>query len=338
MRAVILPQLGGPEHLQITTVPTPVPGRGQVRVKLQTSALNRRDVWITLGKYPNIHLPCILGSDGAGVVEQIGPEVDPALLGKEVVIYPAYDWGDEPRFPSSTFRVLGMPDQGTFAEFICVTQAHVFPKPAFLGWEQAAAVPLAGLTSWRAVITQAGVRAGETVLVTGIGGGVATFALQWAVKLGARVFVTSSDPEKLQRARELGAAGGVNYREGDWSKQLAALSGGVDVVIDGTGGPAFQGYFPLVKPAGRIVIYGATAGNPPQGLEMARLFFRQMQIRGSTMGSPAEFAAMLQFLTEQRIEPVVDQVFPITEAVAAHRHLQAAKQMGKVVLRQTGDQ
>ncbi|MFO1430307.1 MAG: zinc-binding dehydrogenase [Candidatus Competibacteraceae bacterium] len=337
MRALVLPQLGGPEHLLITTVPTPVPGPGQVRVKLQTSALNRRDVWITLGKYPNIHLPCILGSDGAGVVEQTGPEVDPALLGQEVLIYPAYDWGDEPRFPSPTFRVLGMPDQGTFAEFICVPRAHVFPKPAFLSWEQAAAVPLAGLTSWRAVVTQAGVHAGDTVLVTGIGGGVATFALQWAVKLGARVFVTSGAPEKLRRARELGAAGGVNYREGDWSRQLAALSGGVDVVIDGTGGPAFQGYFSLVKPAGRIVIYGATAGNPAQGLEMARLFFRQMQIRGSTMGSTAEFAAMLQFLTEYRIEPVVDRVFPMTEAVAAHRHLQAAQQMGKVVLRQTGD-
>jgi NADPH:quinone reductase-like Zn-dependent oxidoreductase len=118
---------------------------------------------------------------------------------------------------------------------------------------------------------------------------------------------------------------------------LAELSGGVDVVIDGTGGPAFQGYFPLIKPAGRIVIYGATAGNPPEGLEMARLFFRQMQIRGSTMGSPAEFAAMLQFLTEHRIEPVVDRVFALTEAVAAHRHLQAAQQMGKVVLRQAGN-
>ncbi len=250
MRAVVLPQLGGPEHLQITTVPTPVPGSGQVRVKLQTSALNRRDVWITLGKYPNIHLPCILGSDGAGVVEQIGSEVDPALLGQEVVIYPAWDWGDEPRFPSPTFRVLGMPDQGTFAEFICVPQAHVFPKPAFLSWEQAAAAPLAGLTSWRAVITQAEVRSGETVLVTGIGGGVATFALQWAVKLGARVFVTSGDPAKLQRARELGAAGGVNYREGDWSKQLAALSGGVDVVIDGTGGPDLPRLF-FLDEAGR---------------------------------------------------------------------------------------
>ena len=337
MKAVVLPQLGGPEHLQMTTVATPVPGPGQVRVKLQTSALNRRDVWVTLGKYPNIRLPCILGSDGAGVVEQIGPEVDPALLGQEVVIYPAWDWGDDPRFPNPTFRVLGMPDQGTFAEFICVPRAHVFPKPAFLSWEQAAAAPLAGLTSWRAVVTQAAVCPGETVLVTGIGGGVATFALQWAVKLGARVFVTSGSPEKLERARALGAAGGVNYRESDWGKQLAALSGGIDVVIDGTGGPVFQGYFSLIKPAGRIVIYGATAGNPSEGLEMARLFFRQMQIRGSTMGSPAEFAAMLRFLTEHRIEPVVDRVFPLAEVVAALQHLQAAKQMGQVLLRQTGD-
>ena len=334
MKAVILRQLSGPDQLRIEEIPTPEPGPGQVRVRLRASALNRRDVWITLGQYPGIRLPCTTGSDGAGVVDQIGPDAPAALLGQEVVIYPAYDWGDNPRFPGPTFRVLGMPDPGTFADCICVPAGHVFPKPAHLDWEQAAAIPLAGLTSWRALMTQAAAQPGETVLVTGIGGGVATFALKWAVALGARAFVTSGDEAKLEQARRMGAAGGVNYRAEDWDKQLAKLTGGVDVVIDGTGGPAFRGCFSVLKPGGRLVVYGATAGNPPTGLEMARLFFRQASIIGSTMGSPAEFAAMLRFVSEHRIEPVVDRVFPFNEAVAAHQRLLAAEQLGKIVLRQ----
>ena len=334
MKAVVLPQLGGPEQLRITDVATPVPGPGQARVNLRASALNRRDVWITLGLYPSIRLPCITGSDGAGVVDQVGTGVDPEVLGREVVVYPAYDWGDDPRFPGPNFRVLGMPDQGTLAEFICVPLHHVFPKPASLSWEQAAAVPLAGLTSWRTVVTQAAVRAGETVLVTGIGGGVATFALHWALALGARVFVTSGSSHKIERAVGLGAVGGVNYQDSDWAKQLVKLSGGIDVVIDGTGGSAFKGCFSALNPAGRIIVYGATAGNPPEGLELARLFFRHLQIRGSTMGTLEEFAAMLQFMSEHRIEPVVDRVFVLDEAAAAYQHLRAAEHMGKVVLQQ----
>ena len=334
MKAVILDQLGGPEQLHIGDVATPEPGPNQVRVRLQASALNRRDVWITLGQYPGIRLPCTTGSDGAGVVDKLGPAAPADCLGREVVIYPAYDWGEDPRFPGPTFRVLGMPDPGTFAEYICIPAGHAFPKPAFLSWEQAAAIPLAGLTAWRALMTQGAARAGETVLVTGIGGGVATFALKWAVALGARVFVTSGDEAKLEQARRMGAAGGVNYRAGDWDKQLAKMTGGVDVVIDGTGGPAFKGCFSVLKPAGRLVIYGATAGNPPAGLEMAKLFFRQARIIGSTMGSPAEFAAMLRFVAEHRIEPILDRVFPLDQAVAAHQRLLAAEQFGKIVLRQ----
>ena len=334
MKVVILPQLGGPGQLRIADTATPEPGPGQVRVRLRASALNRRDVWITLGQYPGIRLPCTTGSDGAGVVDQLGPDAPVELLGREVMIYPAYDWGEDPRCPGPTFRVLGMPDPGTFADYICVPAGHVFPKPAFLSWEQAAAIPLAGLTAWRALMTQAAARPGETVLVTGIGGGVATFALKWAVALGARTFVTSGDDAKLEQARRMGAAGGVNYRADDWSKQLAKLTGGVDVVIDGTGGPAFKDCFSLLKPAGRLAVYGATAGNPPAGLEMAKLFFRQARIIGSTMGSPAEFAAMLRFVAEHRIEPILDRVFPLDQAVAAHQRLLAAEQFGKIVLRQ----
>ena len=188
-----------------------------------------------------------MGSDGAGIVDQLGPDVPTELLGQEVVIYPAYDWGSDPRFPSPTFRVLGMPDPGTFAEYLCVPAGHVSAKPEHLNWEQAAAIPLAGLTAWRALMTQAATQPGETVLVTGIGGGVATFALKWAVALGAKVFVTSGDDAKLGQAQQMGAAGGVHYRAEDWDKQLAKLTGGVDVVIDGTGGPSFKGCFSVLK-------------------------------------------------------------------------------------------
>ncbi len=332
MKAVILTQIGGPDQLQVTEVETPEPASDQVRVRLSASALNHRDVWITLGQYPGIRLPCILGSDGAGVVDQIGSEAPSALLGQDVVIYPAYNWGENPRFPNPAFRVLGMPDPGTFAEYLCVPARHVFPKPPHLSWEQAAAIPLAGLTAWRALMTQGAAQPGETVLVTGIGGGVASFALKWAVALGARVFVTSGDPAKLEHARLMGAAGGVNYRDSAWAKQLANLSGGVDVVVDGTGGSTFPGCFSVLRPGGRLVVYGATAGNPPIGLEMARLFFRQAQIIGSTMGSPVEFAAMLRFVSEQRIEPVLDRVVALDQAVAAHQRLLAAQQLGKIVL------
>lgn len=227
-----------------------------------------------------------------------------------------------------------MPDPGTFAEFICVPASHVFPKPDFLSWEQAAAIPLAGLTSWRALMTQAAAQPGETVLITGIGGGVATFALKWAVALGARVVVTSGTAAKLEQARQLGAVDGVDYHTENWPKQvLDRTGGGVDVIIDGTGGAGFQDCFSTLKVGGRFVIYGATAGNPPKGLEMARLFFRQAHIIGSTMGSPMEFAAMLHFVVEHRIEPVIDQVFSLDDAVAAHQRLLAAEQIGKIVLR-----
>lgn len=332
MKAVVLSKLGGPEQLTLTEVPMPEPGSGQIRVKLRASALNRRDVWITLGQYAKIRLPCIMGSDGAGMIDKLGPDTPAALLGREVIIYPAYDWGSDTRFPSPTFRVLGMPDPGTFAEYICVPADHVFPKPEFLNWEQAAAIPLAGLTAWRALMTQGAAQPGETVLVTGIGGGVATFALKWAAALGARVFVTTGNPEKLAHARQLGAIDGIDYHDEAWPKRLAELTGGVDVIIDGTGGPSFQGCFSALKPGGRLVVYGSTAGNP-DSMDLVRLFFRQVRIVGSTMGSPDEFAAMLQFVNQHRIEPVIDQVFTLDEAVAAHQRMLAAQQLGKIVLR-----
>ncbi len=332
MRAVVLQEIGKPENVRVEEVPTPSPAAGQVRVKLEASALNRRDVWITLGAYPRIKLPSISGSDGAGVIDAVGEGVDSSMVGREVVIYPARDWGSDPRCGGANFRVLGMPDQGTFAEFICVPAPDVVAKPAHLSWVQAAAFPLAGLTAWRALVTHGEVQKGQKVLVTGIGGGAAGFALLWAKYHGAEVYVTSGSDEKLTAARGLGAKGGVNYHTAGWDKALREMSGGIDIVIDSAGGTVVNQALNTLNNGGRFVFFGATLGNPPDGLEMAKLFFRQVRIQGTTMGRPEEFAAMVEFINRHRIEPVVDQTFKFTDAAAAYQRMFAAEQMGKLVL------
>ena len=332
MRAVVLHEIGSPANVRVEEVPTPTPGPGEVRVALRASALNRRDVWITVGAYPRIKLPSISGSDGAGVIDAVGAGVDGAHVGREVVIYPARDWGDDPRCGGPRFRVLGMPDQGTFAEFICVPVNDVLPKPAHLGWAEAAAFPLAGLTAWRAAVTHGEVQPGQKVLVTGIGGGAAGFALLWAKHHGAEVFVTSSSEEKLARAQALGAAGGVNYRTPGWEKTLREMSGGIDLIIDSAGGTVVNQALNTLNNGGRFIFFGATLGNPPDGLEMAKLFFRQVRIQGTTMGRPEEFAAMVKFINAHRITPVVDHCYPLGEAATAYQRMYASEQMGKLVL------
>ena len=333
MKAIVLSETGGPDKLLVQDVVTPIPGPGQVRVHLQAAALNRRDFWICKGLYPNIELPSVLGADGAGTIESVGAGVDNKLIGNEVIIFPAYNWGDDARFSGEDYRILGMPAQGTFAEYICVPRENVNPKPAHLDWEQTASISLAGLTAWRAIVTKAGLRQGQKVLITGIGGGVATMCLLLALGLGAEVYVSSSSDEKIERAKALGAKAGVNYTHEDWHVELRALCGGVDVVIDGNVGPAFQPCLKSLNPAGRYIIYGATQGNPPQGMNIAQLFFRQIRVEGTTMGTSEEFAAMLQFVSDKKIEPVIDKVFDFEDAVAAHEYIGAGTQMGKIVLR-----
>lgn len=332
MKAVVLHETGGPDKLRVEEVATPEPGPGEVRIALRASALNRRDFWITVGAYPRIRFPAIAGSDGAGLIDKVGAGVPASRVGEEVVLYPARDWGDDWRCGGASFRVLGMPDQGTLAEYICAPAENVFAKPAHLSWMQAAAFPLAGLTAWRAVVTHGEVQPGQKVLVTGIGGGVATFALLWAKYHGASVYVTSGSEEKLEQARRLGAAGGVSYRTADWGKQIREMSGGIDLVIDSAGGNVVNAALNTLNNGGRFVFFGATLGNPPEGLEMAKLFFRQIRIQGTTMGSPAEFDAMVAFINKHRIEPVVDQIYKLDDAVTAFKRLEVSDQMGKLVL------
>ncbi len=330
MKALVLAGINQP--LQWQEAADPVPASGEVVVAIEGAALNHRDLWIQKGQYAGLKFPIILGSDGCGRVEQCGEGVDAAWQGKEVIINPALDWGGRAAAQADDFRILGLPDNGTFAEKVSVPASQLVPKPVHLDAVHAAALPLVGLTAYRAVFARCALQAGERVLVTGIGGGGAIFALQYALAAGATVFVTSGSDAKVARAVELGAAGGVNYKEAGWDKKLKALAGGgFDVTIDSAGGDGFLSLVELAAPGGRIAFFGATAGDPGK-LPMRRIFWKQLSILGTTMGSPADFAAMVAFVEQHRIVPLADHVFPMAEGNAALAAMERAEQFGKIAL------
>ena len=328
MQAAILQEINQP--LVIGQRETPKPKAGEVLVRLKAAALNRRDYWITQGLYPGIHSGVIQGSDGAGIVEAVGSEVDMHWVDREVVINPGLEWGDNHQVQSEQFHILGMPTDGTFAEAIVVPVSAIYEKPSHLDWQQAAALPLAGVTAYRAV-SRAEVSAGTLVLVTGIGGGVALMAMQLSLALGARVLVTSSSQEKLERARELGALGGYQYSQDDWEKQILREHGMVDAVIDGAGGTGYRHLLQLAGPGARVVNYGATAG-PPEKVDLFKLFWKQLKLIGSTMGTPQDFEQMLELVSRHHVEPVVDSSYPLEEVNQALRKMADSSQFGKLVL------
>ena len=325
MLAVELQRFGGPEGLVAVELPDPEPGPGEARVDLVAAALNRRDWWIRRGG--NVALPVVLGSDGAGVVSALGSGVEDIEVGDEVVINPSLGWGDAEEAAGPDFRILGVPDQGTYAERIVVSASQLRPRPRGYSWIEAAAMPLGGLTAWRAVVTHGEAWPGRTLLVPGAGGGVATFVIQIAAALGARVLVTSSSTEKLERARLLGADGGANYRESDWPERL----GPVEAVVDSVGGASWPGALRALRPGGRLVSFGDTEGEVAK-VDLARVFLSWIRIQGTTMGSPREFDSLLRHVAGARWRPVVDSVFPLRDAAAAHARLDAADRFGKVVL------
>ncbi|KAA9338141.1 zinc-binding dehydrogenase [Hymenobacter busanensis] len=330
MKALVLDGIGQPVVLR--DVPTPQPKPGEILVRLHAAALNHRDVWIQKGQYAGLRFPIILGSDGAGKVEATGEGVAVDMQGQEVLINPGFNWGDNPKAQGRDFHILGLPLDGTFAEYVCVPAAHVYPKPTHLSMEQAAALPLGGVTAYRALFTRGGLQAGERVLVTGIGGGVALLAMQLALAAGAEVWVTSGTPEKLERAQQLGARGGISYRQEKWGVELAKQAGGgFDVIIDSAAGPGVAQLVEAATPGGRIVFYGGTAGTmtnvPP-----ARVFWKQLSLLGSTMGTPDDFAALLAFVERTRLEPVIDSVMPLADGEKAMRRMESAAQFGKLIL------
>ncbi|RIV22474.1 alcohol dehydrogenase [Fibrisoma montanum] len=327
MKAIVLEGQGKP--LQLVDLPTPTPATGQVQVQLKAAALNRRDWWLQQGASRQ---PSVPGSDGTGIITAVGEGVSPDRIGKEVVILPSLYWGDNPLAQSADFQILGIPSQGTFAEYIVVPAENVYDKPTYLSFAETAALPLAALTGYRALFTQGNLKPGQNVLLTGIGGGVALFMLQIANQIGANVYVTSGSAEKLERAKQYGARGGVNYHDADWVDQLKAASGnGFDLIVDSAAGNGFADLVKLAKIGGRIVFFGATRGNLPELVPNA-LYSKQLALIGTMMGSPDEFAAVLTFYEQHQLRPVIDDALPLAEADQAIRKMTTSEQFGKIVL------
>ena len=319
-------------EITFTTAPEPQPAAGEAVVAIRAAALNHRDVWIKTGQYAGLKWPCQPGSDGAGVVMAVGDGVDAAWIGREVVINPSFDWGSDEQTQGPNFTILGLPRAGTLAEKISVPVAQLSAKPAHLSWEEAAALPLAGLTAYRALFARARLRAGERVLVTGIGSGVAWFALQFAVLCGADVWVTSSSAEKIAKAIALGAKGGFHYTRAGWAVEATKIAGMFDVIVDSAGGAGFGDLIDLAAPGGRIVFFGGTRGNGP-ALPLRKIFWRQLSLLGTTMGSPANWSAMMEFVALHRVRPVVSEVFPLARAGEAFVLMERGGQCGKIVVR-----
>lgn len=330
MKALLL--VDNPDNkLEFQEADKPVPGKDHVLIRIKAAALNRRDEWIRQGKYPGIRFETILGSDGAGVVESAGAGVASDFVGKEVVINPNMNWGENPAVQAADYHIVGMPTNGTFAEYLVVNAKQVFEKPLHLSWSAAAALPLGGLTAYRAVFHHGQVSGGQNVLISGIGGGVAQFAFQFALAAGAKVYVTSGQQEKLDKAVTMGAQVGFNYKEEGWQKTAVKQSGGFDCVIDSAGGDQLNDFVKMMKPAGRIVFYGATNGMPAK-LDMFRMFWNQITLQGSTMGNDTEFASMVQFVADHKIEPVIDSIRPFDQIVSAFDDMRDGKQFGKLVV------
>lgn len=329
MKAAILKGINEALVFEETTPPELL--ENEVLVDVKASALNHRDVWIQKGQYAGLKFPIILGSDGCGTVSAVQNTSHTNWIGKEVIMNPSLNWGSNPRVQAKDYVILGLPKNGTFAGQVAIPERLLAEKPAHLSPEQAAALPLAGLTGFRATMKRAAVKAGETVLVTGIGGGVALLSMQFAIAAGAQVYVSSGSDEKLEKAIALGAKGGVNYKSENWHKELQSLSGGFDATIDSACGEQFSKLIDMAKPGGRIAFYGATLGPFNSGVP-AKIFWKQLDILGSTMGNDDEFKEMVAFVNQHKITPVVDSIFPLSQAEKAMRHMDEGKQFGKIVL------
>ncbi|HVW70519.1 MAG TPA: zinc-binding dehydrogenase [Steroidobacteraceae bacterium] len=321
----------GPAGAQFGEIERPEPAPGEVRVAIRAAALNHRELWITRGQYPGMQLPCTLGCDGAGVVDAVGEGVPASLLGVAVMLYPGLRWGDDARLPAESFGLLGMPGPGTLAQYICVPVANALAKPDYLSFEESAAIPLAALTAWRGLTTKAALAAGETLLITGVGGGVATFALQIAVAMGAKALVTSGSVATLEQAQKLGATAGFNYKDEAWPKALRKAADGIDVVLDGAPATAYAGYSRSLKRGARVVIYGSTGG-AQFPCTAPELFLKNLTLVGTNVGTLQELRSLLAFMEKHRIRPVIERTFALADAALALSHLERAHGMGKIVV------
>lgn len=324
MKAVRIHEDGGPEVLRYEDVPDPEPGAGEVLIRLRAASLNHLDLWVRKG-LPSVPKPRILGADGAGTVEALGDGVDGFELGQRVVINPGLVHGD-------TIGVVGEHADGTHCELFAIDAGQVFPLDDALSFEQAAAFPLVYETAYRMLVTRARVQEGEWALIWGIGGGVSTAAFEICRALGVRTIVTSGSEEKLAAARTWSADVTVNHAEGDVVAAVKEATGkGVHVVVESVGEATWARTLAAVRPAGRVVVCGATSGpNPPAALH--RFWWKQLTLMGSMMGTRDDFLGVYDLVRSGRVRVHVDSVFPLSEAVAAHERMEAGAQLGKIVL------
>ncbi len=341
MRAAVFFECGGPEVLSVTEVPDPVPGPGEARIRVAAAALNHLDVWVRRGLPMEYRFPHIGGSDMAGVVESVGAGVDGGLLGRRVVVDPSlgYDWYDPGRSGAELashagFRVIGEHVPGGMAELAVVPAANLVQLPDSVDFDDAAAAALASVTAWHALFARARLTGSESVLVTGASGGVSTMAVQMAADAGSRVYALTSGPENVARVRELGADVVYDRMTDDWGRMLwrDTEKRGVDVVLDSVGEAIWPQCLRALAPSGRLVTYGATTG--PQGkTNIPLVFWRQLNIMGSTMGAPEDFRAAMKLVFEGRVRPVVHEVLPLERIERAHELLEAGEVFGKLVIR-----
>ncbi len=315
MKAIRIHEDGGPEVLRYEDAPDPEPGPDDLLIQLRAASLNRLDLWVRRG-LPSVPKPRILGADGAGVDES----------GRRVVINPGLEHGDR-------ITVIGEHMDGTHAELIAVPASNVYPIPDGVTFEEAAAFPLVFETAYRMLVTRAGLQPGEWVLVWGAGSGIGSSALVLGKALGARVIATSSSDAKLELARGLGADAVVNHETADVVDAVKEATGGagVDIVVEHIGEATWQRSLQAARPHGRIAVCGATTGPNPKAA-LHRIWWKQLTILGSTMGTKADFEGAYELVASRRARPVVDSVFPLAEARAAHERMESGEQFGKIVL------
>ncbi|WOK08520.1 zinc-binding dehydrogenase [Imperialibacter roseus] len=329
MKAAVLNQAS--YQLEVAEMETPAPAKGEVLVKLKTASINHHELWSMREQSIVSQSPVIMGSDGAGEITEVGPGVASTWIGKAVMINPSLNWGSNPRVQGPDYQILGFPRNGTFAEYISIPVEYVYEKPSHLDFDEASAIPLAGLTAYRALFIRGELETGSNVLVTGVGGGAALFALQFAIAAGANAYVTSGSEEKIQMAVSLGAKAGVNYKEPGWDKKLLALVGGFDIIIDSAAGTGFAALTEIANPGARIVLFGRTAGKITQ-LNPSTIFWKQLSIHGSSMGNDEEFRAMIDFFGVYKLHPVVDSLFGLEDINKAFERMELGQQLGKMII------
>lgn len=340
MKALGIEDQNGPASARVMNVADPVPGPGEAVVRVRAAALNHLDLWTLSGGLGiDLDFPFVLGADGAGIVASVGRDTGGLKPGDRVLVNPALSCGSceycraGEQSTCTRFEMLGEHRDGTLAEYVKVPATNCFPFPASFSFEQAAALGVTFITAYRMLFTRARLQPGEWILITGIGGGLALSLFQLARPLAGKVFVTSSSGAKLARAEEMGADGGVNYKTADVGKEMRRLTAkrGVDLVADSAGGPSVDQSLRSLRKGGRLVIAGATAGRTAE-FDVRRLFWNQLQIIGSTMGSDGDVSEMLRYVTGSGIEPMIDRVFTLDDGPEAVAYLATGEQFGKVVV------